>query len=761
MASYHLRVKDDTKSGGKRISAKKHVDYILREDGKSHADYINREGAQSDRNDCVFKGSRLPKWAKGSAQKFFAAATHYEDKGNVRYREIELSLPNELSLEQNLEIVDRFIAEHLSNHYYVYAVHEKVGELSGEWHPHVHIMFSERLIDDVEKIGERPACKYFRRAAKPLKGEKVASFERRREHGAPKDKKWHNKKYLYEIRADFARIQNEVLARNGFSIRVDYRSLKAQQAEAEKRGDEFASNLCKRMPESYIGIIPAHEENELSKGVKRYRKIIQGKQHSLFQYDMRKKTAQEEETKFLVREAERAWLFLSNSPVYKSANLEDETLNGLNQSILSGLARIQKLKRNLVGFLGAKERAWKEYLPATDYQFLFDYENKLKQWEDLERLSKELILPTGNYAEDTQAFQTIMHGIEKKFSDLRSFLAQHNPQYWAILGKLDEPYRRKNVELVMHRLLQNDLDILRDLKKTSTAVLKKVNALRAKIEVPEMPKTIFTAREVRDNLFQQYRSLKNQHEEAIDTCNRLMLKRIFPSEAISIAKNIFVHDGFKKLHTKQEEYEKALADYERETSEMREREFLFSNRKWTNQSEKFQAQYYLTKEKINLEETGRKLYENKIRLDNESTRLENLCQTEEAQEKIALIAADILHKNLKITLEYEEVKKRVGDLYEKSQEAKKRFNAFDEGYWRLKKNYVYHVIPSATNSTKTSNPSKNELVQIIADALLAEPYAVQLVARFDGNALEMDKDWELMSELDKDELIEKKIVREL
>ncbi len=49
MATYHLRVKDDTKSGGKRISARKHVDYILREDGKSHADYINREGVQSEK----------------------------------------------------------------------------------------------------------------------------------------------------------------------------------------------------------------------------------------------------------------------------------------------------------------------------------------------------------------------------------------------------------------------------------------------------------------------------------------------------------------------------------------------------------------------------------------------------------------------------------------------------------------------------------------------------------------------------------------
>ena len=62
-------------------------------------------------------------------------------------------------------------------------------------------MFSERLIDDVEKIQERPACKYFRRAAKPLKGEQIASFERRRQHGAPKDPKWHDKKSQRQPRA--------------------------------------------------------------------------------------------------------------------------------------------------------------------------------------------------------------------------------------------------------------------------------------------------------------------------------------------------------------------------------------------------------------------------------------------------------------------------------------------------------------------------------------------------------------------------------
>ena len=92
--------------------------------------YINREGAQSDRNDCVFKENQLPKWAKGSAQKFFSAATRYKDKRNRRYKEIELSLPNELTLEQNREIVDKFIANHVSNHYYAYAIHEKAEALS-------------------------------------------------------------------------------------------------------------------------------------------------------------------------------------------------------------------------------------------------------------------------------------------------------------------------------------------------------------------------------------------------------------------------------------------------------------------------------------------------------------------------------------------------------------------------------------------------------------------------------------------------------
>lgn len=537
MATYHLRVKDDTKRSGSKVSPTRHADYILREEGQAHADYINREGAQSDKNDCVFKGSQLPKWAKGSAQKFFSAATRYEDKGNCRYKEIELSLPNELSLEQNLQIVDRFLANHLANHYYTYAIHEKAGELSGERHPHVHIMFSERLIDDVEKIQERPACKYFRRAAKPLRGEQTASFERRREHGAPKDKKWHSKKFFFEMREDFARIQNEVLAKNGYSIRVDHKTLKAQRVEAERHADDFLANVYKRAPESYIGIVPAYAEESRVTDLKRYRKIIQDKQSSLFQTDLKQKETEEAETKFLVRCAEHACFALMNSQEYKSANMEDESLRVLNQKILSGLERIKKMKRELVGVLRAQQRAQKEYLSAVDHSFLLDYEDKLYQRENLERLLTQLIPPPEKQTENRQAFHAIQRAITKKVSDLRIFLADNNQRFWDIKRKLDESYRRKNVELVVHGILQHDLNILNELKKTSADILSHIDALRSKIEKREVPQTTFTAKEVRDNLYQQYSSLQRQYEQATEHKNRLMFKVISPRWAFDIAKN--------------------------------------------------------------------------------------------------------------------------------------------------------------------------------------------------------------------------------
>ena len=622
-------------------------------------------------------------------------------------------------------------------------------------------MFSERLIDDVEKMSERPAYKYFRRAARPLKGERIASFERRREHGAPKAPKWHDKKYLCEMRADFARIQNEVLAKNGFSIRVDHRSLEAQQSEAAEHGDDFLARVYKRMPESYIGIISAHEEDSLAKDVKRFRENVQSRQHSLFQDDMHKKTAQEEETRFLVNQAEGASRTLMNSQAYRSANLDDESLCLLNQEIIVGLTRIRELKRDLIGGLLARHRAQKEYLSTADYQFIREYESKINQRVYLERLLHEFELSSWQYPDNERALRYIERRIKDKHSKLHTYLAKHNPHYWAIHEKLQNPYQRKNIELVIHGLLQDDLKILAELKKTSDDVLQNVSMLRDSIKLSETFKTTFTLSEIRDSIRNQYRSLKKQYEDAVDTKNCLMLKQVSPLNALHTAKNIFVHGGFDKLHSLQKSYRETLANFERDKSEYLYWEQNFNDKKWISGGDRLREQYYLTKKKIHLEATEQKMMETKIRLDKESTRLENLCQTETAKEKIALLAASILHKNLKIAHEYESAKKLVADLSTRLHIAEKRFKALNDNYLSKKKNRLYRVIQPVKDSAKNTSLKENELTAIIVDALMGEPYAVQLVARLDGNNLEMEKDWELMSELDKDELLDKKMIREL
>ena len=106
--------------------------------------------------------------------------------------EIEFALPNELkTVEQYRQIIDAFIAKHLSDHYYAYAIHNKIGVMSdGQHHPHVHIMFSERLIDDIEKEKDRAACNFFKYPARRKKDGSEPSFEERRKHGAPKNRKW-------------------------------------------------------------------------------------------------------------------------------------------------------------------------------------------------------------------------------------------------------------------------------------------------------------------------------------------------------------------------------------------------------------------------------------------------------------------------------------------------------------------------------------------------------------------------------------------
>ena len=134
--------------------------------------------------------------------------------------------------------------------------------------------------------------------------------------------------------------------------------------------------------------------------------------------------------------------------------------------------------------------------------------------------------------------------------------------------------------------------------------------------------------------------------------------------------------------------------------------------------------------------------------------MEALCRQPDAAKKIEIIAIGILRKNYKFVRQLEEVDKRDKEILLRMNHAKEQMKALENRIALDKVNTRYRV-------TVSNTLSNNKAASLIADAILNEPEAVQLVARSDGNNLEMEKDWEMMSEFDKDEIIRQKIIREL
>ena len=272
----------------------------------------------------------------------------------------------------------------------------------------------------------------------------------------------------------------------------------------------------------------------------------------------------------------------------------------------------------------------------------------------------------------------------------------------------------------------------------------------------EEPQTSFRTREVYDLIRQQYRALKKEKEDLFVAKFRLQRQTISPQRAMFMAKNIFVRGEYKRLREEIRRYKKAeqklipkLLAYAKEEKE-------FQTRDWSTfpRSTFLQQQYYLTKQRTLLELERSRLDQIKFSLQNKQAELETLCRQSEASKKIDEIATGILRKNLRFVRQLEKVENHDKEIIQRMNHTQDQMKALENRIALDKVNTRYRVMVSDTLT-------KNQAASIIADAILFEPEAVQLVARSDGNNLEMEKDWEMMSEFDKDELIRQKIIREL
>ena len=132
--------------------------------GAVHAEYVSREGKykqrlnQGEKLEAVESGN-MPKWAEADPMYFWQMADVFERKNGSVYREHEIALPRELSKEQRIELVRSWVEKELgSSHAYTWAIHNKIG-LDGLEQPHLHLMFSDRLNDGIERSPEQ----YFKR----------------------------------------------------------------------------------------------------------------------------------------------------------------------------------------------------------------------------------------------------------------------------------------------------------------------------------------------------------------------------------------------------------------------------------------------------------------------------------------------------------------------------------------------------------------------------------------------------------------------
>ena len=167
----------------------------------------------------------------------------------------------------------------------------------------------------------------------------------------------------------------------------------------------------------------------------------------------------------------------------------------------------------------------------------------------------------------------------------------------------------------------------------------------------------------------------------------------------------------------------------------------------------WQEKYLLTKEKMALGLEKTRLDDFKISLEKEKTELEEICNSPESVRQIQLIAASILRKNHKFVEKVSETTKKIQEISARLKRTKTQMDVMEIQLKSERRTTFYQVLEPKYSDKKAA--------ALIANAFLGDSQAAQLVARSSSNNLEMEKDWELMSELDKDELLHKQIFRDL
>jgi hypothetical protein len=202
----------------------------------AHAQYIAREGQYQQRGGVeLVESGNMPEFAQADPHAFWVAADAHERANGRTYTELQIALPRELDPAHRQELARDVTRELLGDRFaYTLAVHSPLAKDNID-QPHMHLMFSERVVDS--NTQSLPEDRFFKR------------------NGAKKDPEWNARDKPMEVREKWVEMMNAAMERHGQEQRLDARSWQEQgrpdlaSLREEKTLQGFGSEAMERHAE--------------------------------------------------------------------------------------------------------------------------------------------------------------------------------------------------------------------------------------------------------------------------------------------------------------------------------------------------------------------------------------------------------------------------------------------------------------------------------------------------------------------------------
>ena len=144
-------LKNSSQKPSKNSSAVQRFHYITRT-----KNFENHKENIAEKLEFMQSGN-MPHFAQNKPDEFWQAADIYERKNGRVCSSLVVALAKELTAAQRSELAEQFIAEFADRYQFPYscAIHNHEGSLGGQEQPHLHLIYSERSVDEIERTPEQ------------------------------------------------------------------------------------------------------------------------------------------------------------------------------------------------------------------------------------------------------------------------------------------------------------------------------------------------------------------------------------------------------------------------------------------------------------------------------------------------------------------------------------------------------------------------------------------------------------------------------